>query len=121
VNTELQLEDQFVAQLKNAYYFAMTTVYAQGLAQLSIASAAYDYGLQLDEVIRIWRGGCIIRAACLEDFREAYQRKTALPNLLLDDEVGRRLVNLQYDARSMIMEAVNRGIPVPAFMSALAY
>ena len=84
------LADQFVAQLKNAYYFAMTVVYAQGLAQLRIASDAYGYGLQLDEVIKIWRGGCIIRAVCLEDFRKAFQRNAALPNLLLDDEIGAR-------------------------------
>ncbi|WP_353181470.1 NADP-dependent phosphogluconate dehydrogenase [Parapedobacter lycopersici] len=118
---ESLLEEQFIAQVKNAYYVAMTAIYAQGLAQLRIASEAYQYGLQLDEIIRIWRGGCIIRAACLEDFRAAYQRDRALPNLLLDDEIGRRVVNMQQHIRAVVAEAVNRGIPVPAFMSALAY
>ena len=117
----VQSADELVAQLKNAYYFAMTVVYAQGLAQLRIASSAYGYGLQLDEVIRIWRGGCIIRAACLEDFRGAFKRNPELQNLLLDDEIGNRLVALQRDMRGAVAGAVGKGIPVPAYMSALAY
>lgn len=114
-------QQQLIEKLKNAYYFAMTTIYAQGLAQLRTASTAYNYELKLDEVVRIWRGGCIIRAVCLEDFRQAYQRNALLPNLLLDEEIGGRLVQIQSDIRTIIMDAVARGIPVPAFMSALAY
>ena len=113
--------DQLLEKLKNAYYFAMTTIYAQGLAQLRVASDTYTYELRLDEVVRIWRGGCIIRAACLEDFRRAYQRNPGLPNLLLDDQIGSRIVRIQPDIRTIVLEAVIRGIPLPAYMSALAY
>ena len=108
-------------KVKNAFYFAMITIYAQGLAQLHVASKTYDYGLNLEEVAKIWRGGCIIRALCLEDFRQAYKRTASLPNILLDQEIGRKLVDRQADLRAIVKEAVDKGIPVPAFMSSLAY
>lgn len=121
IDDELLPDEKFIERLKNAYYFAMTIIYAQGLAQLTIASATYEYGLRLEDVVRIWRGGCIIRAACLEDFRQAYQRNEALPNLLLDEEVGSKLLNTQSDIRFITKKAVDLGIPIPAYMSALAY
>lgn len=68
-------------QVRKAFYFAMLVTYAQGLAQLRVASETYRYGLQLQDVARIWRGGCIIRAACLEDIRQAYDRNGALSTL----------------------------------------
>jgi 6-phosphogluconate dehydrogenase len=108
-------------QARNAFYFAMIVTYAQGLAQLRVASQAYDYGLQLQEVAKIWRGGCIIRAACLEDIRQAYQQDSDLPNLLLDPKVGGDLRDRQSDMRAIVKAAIDRGIPMPAFMTALGY
>jgi len=108
-------------KIKNAFYFAMITIYAQGMAQLHVASKAYNYGLDLEEVAKIWRGGCIIRAVCLEDFRQAYKRDTNLPNLLLDKNVASQLVSKQPDIRTIIKDAIDKGIPVPAFMASLSY
>lgn len=107
--------------LKDAFHFAMISVYAQGMAQLHVASAVYGYELNLEEVARIWRGGCIIRAACLEDFRAAFSRNSSLPNLMLDDEIGGLLANTQTGLRSLIKMAVDCGVPVPAFMASLGY
>jgi 6-phosphogluconate dehydrogenase len=59
-------------QLKEGLFFAIITTYAQGLAQLKIASETYGYDLHLETVCKIWRGGCIIRATLLEDFRKAF-------------------------------------------------
>lgn len=112
---------EFIGRLEKAYYFSMIMVYAQGLAQLAVASATYEYGLHLEDVVRIWRGGCIIRAVCLEDFRKAYQRNPALTNLLLDEEIGRKLLDTQPDIRYITKTAVDLGIPIPAYMSTLAY
>jgi 6-phosphogluconate dehydrogenase len=61
----------FIRRIKNALYAAMIVTYAQGMALLAKASEAYEYGLNLETVARIWRGGCIIRAALLEDIRSA--------------------------------------------------
>lgn len=107
--------------IKNAFYFAMITIYAQGMAQLHVASKVYNYGLDLEEVAKIWRGGCIIRALCLEDFRQAYKRNTDLPNLLLDKDIASMLIDKQVNIRAIIKDAIDKGIPVPAFMSSLAY
>lgn len=108
-------------QFKNAFYFAMITIYAQGLAQLQIASKTYNYGLNLEEVAKIWRGGCIIRARCLEDFRQAYKRNHALPNILLDQKIAQILVDRQAAIRDIVKTAVDTGVPAPAFMASLTY
>ncbi|GGF29772.1 NADP-dependent phosphogluconate dehydrogenase [Echinicola rosea] len=113
--------DTNAEMLKNALYFAMINTYAQGMAQLRLASEAYGYGLNLEEVAKIWRGGCIIRAACLDDFRKAFTKTPDLPNLLLDKAIGADLVARQKDIRTVVKVAVEKGIPVPGFMAALSY
>ncbi|RNI22693.1 NADP-dependent phosphogluconate dehydrogenase [Rufibacter latericius] len=108
-------------EIRNAFYFAMITTYAQGLVQLRVASATYDYDLELAEVAKIWRGGCIIRAACLEDIRKAFYHNPELPNLLLDPSLGKNLLDRQQDMRTVVKIAIDKGVPVPAMMTALAY
>jgi 6-phosphogluconate dehydrogenase len=114
-------EEEVINQLQGAFYFAMINIYAQGLAQLTIASKAYNYGLNLEQVAKIWRGGCIIRAVVLEDFRQAYVRNPELANILLDAQIGEQLVSKQAHIRTIIKLAVDKGIPVAAFMNSLAY
>jgi 6-phosphogluconate dehydrogenase len=111
----------FLASLKNALYAAMIVTYAQGMAQLKTASQAKDYGLDLEAVARIWRGGCIIRAALLEDIRKAYRANPELPNLLLDPDLGAAVSARQADLRAVVGAATQAGIPTPAFMVSLAY
>ena len=114
-------EQAVIDELKDAFYFAMINIYAQGLAQLTIASKAYNYGLNLEQVAKIWRGGCIIRATVLEDFRQAFVRNPELPNILLDEQIGEKLVSKQSAIRNVIKLAVDKGIPAAAFMNSLAY
>ncbi|TDQ77290.1 NADP-dependent phosphogluconate dehydrogenase [Sphingobacterium yanglingense] len=114
-------EDEVIEQIKDAFYFAMLNTYAQGLAQLTIASETYNYGLNLEQVAKIWRGGCIIRAAALEDFRQAYSRNPALRNILLDDTIAQNIAARQEGARATIKYAIDGGIPFGAYMNALAY
>src|SRR5262245_18007592 len=73
----------FVTQVGQALQAATILTYAQGLDLLRHASAAYNYGLNLAEVAKIWRGGCIIRAALLEDIRAAFSSRGDLPNLIV--------------------------------------
>ncbi|WP_162053153.1 NADP-dependent phosphogluconate dehydrogenase [Pontibacter pamirensis] len=112
---------ELLNQMRNAFYFAMISTYAQGMAQLKMASEAYNYGLQLQDVARIWRGGCIIRAACLSDIRAAYEQNPSLANLLLDSKIGDDLLSRQKDVRAIVKSAIDKGIPVPAFMASLSY
>jgi 6-phosphogluconate dehydrogenase len=111
----------FIDQLKNALYASMIITYAQGMTLLRGASEAYGYGLNLEAIARIWRGGCIIRAALLEDLRAAFQAKPDLHNLLMDPRVAKEVVLRQGDLRTVISLAVKQGIPVPGLMSALGY
>jgi 6-phosphogluconate dehydrogenase len=111
----------FVGQLGRALYASIALAFAQGLALLRRASLAYDYGLELAEVARIWRGGCIIRAALLEDIRAAYRTDPELPDLLLDPHLGREVMARMPDLRAVVRAAGDLGIPAPGLMASLAY
>jgi 6-phosphogluconate dehydrogenase len=107
--------------LRNALYAATIVTYAQGMALLRTASDAYGYDLQLHEVARIWRGGCIIRARVLDDIQAAFRVTPGLPNLLLDDRLAKVIMARQGDVRRVVQAAVGAGIPVPCFMASLGY
>jgi 6-phosphogluconate dehydrogenase len=75
----------------------------------------------LATVARIWRGGCIIRAALLDTIRAAFQQQHDLPNLLLDTVLANRLAGPQVDLRAITCAAGRLGVPVPAHMACLGY
>ncbi len=121
-DTKIEEDNQpFIHQLESALYFAMVTTYAQGMAMLKSASKEYNYGINLKDVAKIWRGGCIIRAALLEDIRTAYEKNSELPNLLIDHALSRQILNRQEDVRAVIKTAIECGIPVPGFSASIAY
>jgi len=111
----------FLAQLGHALYTGMITVYAQGMALLRQASPVYQFDLNLAEVARIWRGGCIIRAALLEDIRAAYQAQPDLPNLLVNRYLAQEVLSRQADWRAVVGLAAEAGIPAPGLMVSLVY
>jgi len=95
--------------------------FAQGMALLKAASDKYGYGLDLSAVARIWRGGCIIRSAALDDILGAFHNQPGLPNLLLDTELAKKVMAHQEDLRIVVGRAVQLGLPAPGLMSALGY
>jgi 6-phosphogluconate dehydrogenase len=111
----------FVDQMENALYIAMVESFAQGMAVLSAASVACGYHLNVEEIARIWRGGCIIRAAMLEGIRAAFRDQPDLPNLMLNKEIAQALASAQADLRSIVRSSSEWGIPAPAMMTSLAY
>lgn len=113
--------EMFISRLKNGLYCGMIMTYAQGMALLKQASIAYGYGLDPEVVARVWRGGCIIRAALLEDIRAAYLARRDLQNLLMDPHLGREVSKRESDLRSVVRVAADLGLPAPGFMMALAY
>jgi len=113
--------DGFEETLRQALYAAMLLTYAEGLATLGRASAAYGYGVPLDVVARIWRGGCIIRSAALEAIHAAYRARPDLPNLLLDPALGAAVASRAERLRVVVQRGAAAGIPVPAFAASLAY
>ncbi len=106
---------------RRALYAAKIISYAQGMALLRQASHEYKYDIDLAEVAKIWRAGCIIRAALLSDVRAAFSRNPALVNLMLDDSFSASLASGQQALRDVVQTAVSAGIPVPALSSSLAY
>ena len=112
---------KFLAQLGRALFGAMITIYAQGFALLAVASAKYKYNLDLEAVARIWRGGCIIRAALLEDICAAFRVRRDLPNLLLDSNLSHKVMEHQEDLRRVVCQAAESGVPAPALMVSLGY
>lgn len=112
--------DTFLGQLRNAMYASMIITYAQGMAQLTKASTDHNYGLIMEDIAAIWRGGCIIRASLLEQIRAIFQQTPDLPNLLVS-ELGREVAQRQNDLRVIVRTAAEIGIPAPALMASLAY
>ncbi len=110
-----------VTMIGNALFTAVAITYAQGMALLRRASEARRYNLDLEAIARIWRGGCIIRAALLERIRSAYRGRADLPNLLLDPDIGGAVTARQGDLRAVVAIAARAGIPVAAMMASLAY
>ena len=111
----------FLERVRNALYAATIITYAQGMAQLRAASSAYNYDLNLEGVARIWRGGCIIRAALLEKITAAYHTQPSLANLLADPHLGEAVAARQSDLRAVVRTAAELGIPTPGLMVSLAY
>jgi 6-phosphogluconate dehydrogenase len=111
----------FLDQLGHALHAGMIVAYAQGMAVLAAASDKYQYHLDLERVARIWRGGCIIRAALLEDIRMAYRNQPGLPNLLLAPELSKKVAANERDLRRVVCAAIELGLPAPCLMTALGY
>ncbi len=114
-------ESSFKETLKEAYTFAMIGIYAQGIHLMAKASVAYEYSLRIDEIARIWRGGCIIRSYYLELIRKAFSSNPSLQHLCLDPDVGSIISHTEKSARNLVCEAVQNGISIPAYTSALSY
>jgi 6-phosphogluconate dehydrogenase len=113
--------DRLIEAAKDALYASKITSYAQGLAQLTLASAEYKYAIDNGEIARIWRAGCIIRARLLGDIMQAFNRDRGLVNLLLDEAFSAAVAQRQDSWRFVVQTAVGLGIPVPAISSSLGY
>ena len=112
---------EMTAAIHAALRAATVCAYAQGMSLLRVASIAYGWNVELREIARIWKGGCIIRARVLDTLMHAFERVPDLPNLLLDAEIGPTLGEVERGWRCTIAAAVAAGIPVPAMSAALAY
>ncbi len=107
--------------LKKALLCSFIATYAQGLALLQAASKEKNYGLDLESCAKIWRGGCIIRSALLEDMRVAYSKDASLANLLLDDKFASTMGENAASWRKVIAAFATDGVPALCFAAALNY
>jgi 6-phosphogluconate dehydrogenase len=113
--------ERLVQDVHDALYAAKIAAYAQGLHLIEAASREFGWGVDLREIARIWKGGCIIRARLLDSIMKAYERRADLPNLLLDEEFSEAVGSRQDAWRGVVGLAQARGIPVACMASGLAY
>jgi 6-phosphogluconate dehydrogenase len=113
--------DEFIENVRQALFAAKICSYAQGFFQLQAAAEEHGWDLHYGEIAMLWRGGCIIRAAFLEDIKNAYDRNPELENLLLDKYFTESVVANQTAWRQVVCSATQLGIPIPAMSAALNY
>jgi 6-phosphogluconate dehydrogenase len=114
-------KQEFLDDLQNALHFAMIVSYAQGMSLLRTASNEYNYNLNLADIARIWRGGCIIRSAMLEDITNAFNDNTKLANMMTAKPFADILKKNRSSVIRTITRALKNGIAVPGLSSASNY
>ncbi len=119
--TPAPFDPTFVDAVRDGLYGGMIVTYAQAMALLRTASHDYGYGLNLSEIARIWKGGCIIRSRLLNPIQTAFGRDPDLVNLLVDPTFAETINQLQPLLRLVLKRAVDLGVAAPALSAALAY
>lgn len=112
---------RLLENLQNTLYAAKICAYAQGFNLLRAASDRYGWDLRMDRIARIWRSGCIIRAAFLDDVSANFAADPRLKNLLFSPFFAAAIEKARPGWGRVVALAVRRGIPVAALSSALAY
>ncbi len=112
---------KLIESVRQALYFIKIVSYAQGFAQLRAAAAEYKWSLDYGTIAKIFRAGCIIRARFLQKITDAYKTNGDIANLLLDPYFSEIAAKYQGALRTVVAEAVQAGVPVPCFSSAIAY
>ena len=113
--------ERLVEDVRKAFYGSRICAYAQGMHLIQAGSDEYGWNVDLTEIARIWKGGCIIRAALLDPIRRAYRKEKVLRNLLLDRSLGAALRRCRAGWRRALGVAQKVGVPAPALGASLAY
>ena len=116
-----EVRRRFVDAIRDSLYASKIVSYAQGFMLLRAAAEEYQWDLDYGRIASLWREGCIIRAAFLDDITAAFERDPALTNLMLDPFFASALEGAEAGWRSVITAAVTHGVPVPAYSTALAF
>ena len=118
---DLAVDSGLAEQVEDALHAAFLVTYTQGFAMLAEASREYEWDLVPQDVARIWRGGCIIRAAMLETFRAAFDADAELPTLLVAPQIAQTLGRTREALGAVVAAAARAGIPTPCLGASLAY
>ncbi|MCE7991718.1 MAG: NADP-dependent phosphogluconate dehydrogenase [Roseivirga sp.] len=110
-----------IEELEDAVYFGFIITFAQGMKQLAEASVKYEYGLNLENIAKIWRGGCIIRARLLETITDAYGDNSELTHLLFHDKIVTDVNDLWSSVNKVVDVALNAGISVAGLSASANY
>ena len=114
-------EPEMIHYIQDALYASKIISYTQGFMLMQKASEEFNWNLNYGNIALVWRGGCIIRSRFLNNIKQAYQDNDGLENLLLDDFFSQAIAQAQPGWRKAVQFAIECGLPVPAFSSALAF
>lgn len=117
----VEIDENFVEEVRRSLYTAKIAAYTQGLALYKSASETYDWHLNLGEIASIFRAGCIIQARFLNNITEAYRKNPELNNLMEADFFADKVKANEQSLRKIVAKAILAGIPVPAFANAISY
>jgi 6-phosphogluconate dehydrogenase len=112
---------EMIAAVRDALYASKICSYAQGMNLIRAGSENWKWDVNLGETARIWKGGCIIRAQFLGKIKDAYQRRSDLPNLLLDPDFNAYIQGAQTNWRRAVTAAMQSGIAVPGMSASISY
>lgn len=112
---------ELIQAVHDALYASKVCSYAQGMNLIRAGSQEWQWDINLREMARIWKGGCIIRARFLDSIMNAYERHPELPNLLLDYDFMTCIRKSEQSWRKLIATSAQMGIPVPAMCASLSY
>jgi len=118
---QIKQREEFINDLEKALYASKVVSYAQGYLLMREAAKEYKWNLNYGGIALMWRGGCIIRSVFLGKIKEAFDKNPDIENLLLDSFFAGIIEDAQKSWRRVVSAAVQNGIPVPAFASALSY
>jgi 6-phosphogluconate dehydrogenase len=114
-------QKKFIEAIRQALYASKIVSYAQGYMLMRAAAAEHKWNLNYGGIALMWRGGCIIRSAFLGKIKEAFDKNAKLSNLMLDPFFRKAIKDCQRSWRNVVAMAAKKGIPVPAFSTALAF
>ncbi|HSV75694.1 MAG TPA: decarboxylating NADP(+)-dependent phosphogluconate dehydrogenase [Bacteroidales bacterium] len=114
-------KEAFIEDLRNALLASKIVSYAQGYVLMRAAAEEYSWNLNYGGIALMWRGGCIIRSVFLGKIKEAFDRNPALTNLMMEDYFREKLLAAAPGWRRVVGQAIQSGIAIPAFTSALTY
>jgi 6-phosphogluconate dehydrogenase len=113
--------ERVIQGVHDALYAAKICSYAQGFNLIRAGSDNFGWGIDLSEMARIWKGGCIIRARFLDRIKAAFKRDPKLANLLLDEDFVAWMQGAQTNWRESLGLAQQHGVPCLAMAASLAY
>ena len=114
-------QKKFIEAIRQALYASKIVSYAQGYMLMRAAAAEHKWNLNYGGIALMWRGGCIIRSAFLGKIKEAFDKNSKLSNLMLDPFFKKAIKDCQRSWRNVVAMAAKKGIPIPAFGTALAF
>jgi 6-phosphogluconate dehydrogenase len=112
---------EMIQAVHDALYASKICSYAQGMNLIRAGSEKWNWGIDLGECSRIWKGGCIIRAQFLDKIKQAYRRRADLPNLLVDPDFKAWVERAQPNWRKAVIAAISAGVPVPGMAASIGY